>query len=111
MEEIRVVLITAPANEDAERIARLLVEERLAACVNIVPKVLSVYRWEGAVQSDAESLLIVKTRADRLSELEARVRSIHPYSVPEIVALRVTGGNPAYIDWVFTESSPRTGTR
>lgn len=95
----RVCLVTAPA-ERADDIARVLVQERLAACVNIVPSVRSVYRWEGEVQQDEEALLVVKTTADRLAALDARLADVHPYDTYELVALEVTGGNAAYLAWI-----------
>lgn len=103
--EARVVLLTAPDAEVAGRIARALVEERLAACVNVVPGVRSVYRWEGAVQDDAEQLLVAKTRADRCGALAARVEALHPYELPEVLVLPVSGGSQRYLDWVVSESS------
>jgi periplasmic divalent cation tolerance protein len=103
--ELRVVLVTAPAPEVAEAIARALVEERLAACVNVVPGVRSIYRWEGRVESAGEWMLMVKTRADRAEALAARVRELHPYELPEVLELPVVGGATAYLDWVGKESS------
>ena len=103
--EVRVVLVTAPDAEVGERLARALVEERLAACVNLVPGVQSIYRWEGSVRSDSEVLLVVKTTADRTAALAARVEALHPYDVPEVLELPIAGGSPAYLDWVRTESS------
>ncbi len=104
--EVRVVLVTAPDAETGESLARALVEERLAACVNLVPGIRSVYRWEGAVRVDAEVLLIAKTRADRCELLTARVRDLHPYDVPEVLELPAVGGSAAYLGWVCAESSP-----
>jgi periplasmic divalent cation tolerance protein len=104
--EVRVALITAPDLETATRIARALVEERLVACVNLVPGIRSIYRWEGAVEDDAEVLLVVKTRADRAGDLVDRVTGLHPYELPEVVMLPAVGGNPAYLDWVREEAAP-----
>ena len=103
---IEVALVTAPDAETGERIARALVEERLAACVNLVPGLRSIYRWEGAVQSDAEVLLVVKTRADRARVLEERVLALHPYDVPELLRIATRGGSEAYLRWVQQESAP-----
>ena len=103
---VTVVLVTAPDAETGARLARSLVEERLAACANLVPGVRSIYRWEGRVQDDAEVLLVLKTRAERVDALAARVSELHPYDVPEVVALAVVGGNRAYLDWVCGESRP-----
>ncbi len=105
-EPLQVVLITAPDPETGRRLARALVEERLAACVNLVPGLRSIYRWEGAVEEEEESLLVVKTRADRLAMLTERVQALHPYDVPEVLALAVGGGSPAYLDWVRGEAAP-----
>ena len=97
---LRVVFVTAPDAEAGERIARTLVDERLAACVNIVPGVRSIYRWEGRIEEEAEVLLIAKTRADRCDALAGRVRQVHPYAVPEVLALPVAGGSEPYRAWV-----------
>jgi periplasmic divalent cation tolerance protein len=98
--------MTAPDVETASRIARALVEERLVACVNLVPGVRSIYRWEGALQQDSEVLLVVKTRADRAAELVDRVAELHPYELPELVMLPAVGGSLAYLDWVQSEAAP-----
>ena len=103
--EVRVVLVTAPDLDTASALARTLVEERLAACANLVPGVRSIYRWQGEVQDDAEVLLVVKTRAGRCDALAARVRDLHPYDVPEVVVLPVGGGSRGYLEWVIAESS------
>ncbi len=97
-----VVLITTPESE-AERIARTLVEERLAACVNIVKGVTSIYWWRGNVESDSEALLIVKTSAGILPRLEEKVREIHPYEVPEIIVLPIIAGLKDYLEWLEGE--------
>jgi periplasmic divalent cation tolerance protein len=99
------VLVTAPKGDAAASLARALVEERLAACVNLVPDVRSFYRWEGRVQDDDEVLLVVKTRADRAEALAARVQELHPYDLPEVLELAAAGGSAAYLDWVRTEST------
>ena len=101
---VRVVLITAPNDEVAEKLARTLVDERLAACVNLLPGVRSIYRWQGKIEDEREVLLLVKTAADRLTGLMERVREVHPYSVPEILALPVDAGSSAYCDWVVEET-------
>lgn len=103
---VHVALSTAPDADSAARIARALVEERLAACVNVVPAVRSVYRWQGAVEEQTEVLLVIKTRAERIEALAARLRALHPYELPELVALPVTAGLPAYLDWVAAEAAP-----
>jgi periplasmic divalent cation tolerance protein len=94
-----VVLVTAP-RKDAERLAKGLVAARLAACVNVVPGVVSHYRWEGKVHKDAESLLVLKTRASKLGAVESWIKAHHPYSVPEVLALPVAGGSKAYLSWL-----------
>ena len=96
----RVVLITAPDDQVATGLARSLVEARLAACVNIVPAIRSIYRWQGEVCDDAETLLIVKTTADRLDALTTHVQSHHPYDVPEVIALPIDHGSSSYLSWL-----------
>jgi periplasmic divalent cation tolerance protein len=99
------VLISAPDMETAGRIGRALVEERLAASANALPGVRSVYRWKGTVQEAAEALLVVKTASDRVPALAARVRDLHPYELPAVVALPVVDGSADYLDWIAAESS------
>jgi len=106
---VRVVLVTAPDSDTAARIARRLVEERWIACANLVPGVRSIYRWEGRVEEDAEVLLVLKTRADRCEALAARVKALHPYEVPEVIALPVVAGSGAYLDWVVEAVGAPTG--
>jgi periplasmic divalent cation tolerance protein len=102
-----VCLVTAPDVEAAWRIARTLVEERLAACVNVMGGVRSVYRWEGAVEEAQEALLVVKTTRERFAALRDRITSLHPYQVPEVVALPVEDALASYRAWV--ESSVGSG--
>ncbi|MGH7570979.1 MAG: divalent-cation tolerance protein CutA [Gemmatimonadota bacterium] len=99
---------TCPDEGTARRIASRLVDERLAACVNIVPDITSIYRWQGAVETASECLLIIKTRGERMPELERRLAELHPYDVPELVTVAVEGGSPAYLRWVVEESKPST---
>jgi periplasmic divalent cation tolerance protein len=106
-EPLHVVLVTAPDAEVGARIGRALVEEGLAACANLVPGIRSIYRWEGAVHDDAEVLLILKTRAALSAALAARVRALHPYQLPEVLALPVAGGSEAYLDWVRSAAEAR----
>ncbi|MFO7640758.1 MAG: divalent-cation tolerance protein CutA [Candidatus Competibacteraceae bacterium] len=94
------ILCTCPDQATAERIAEVVVEERLAACVNLVPGLTSVYRWEGQIQRDAELLLLIKTRAAIYPLLEARLHELHPYQTPEIIALPIQTGSAAYLDWI-----------
>jgi len=95
-----VVLSTVGTEDEASRIARALVERRLAACVNVVPGVSSTYLWQGAVRTDAEWLLVVKTRRDRFDEVRAAIRELHPYELPEIVMLDIADGDAAYLAWI-----------
>ena len=104
--EVCVVFVTAPDREVGARLAQALVGERLAACVSVVPGVSSIYRWKGEIQQDAEVLLIVKTTRARCEALATRVRDLHPYDLPEVLALPAVGGSEAYLDWVRTESTP-----
>jgi periplasmic divalent cation tolerance protein len=95
-----VVLSTVGKAEDAERIARALVERGLAACVNVVPAVTSIYRWKGKVERDEERLLVIKTRAERFAALRQALVSLHPYEVPEAIALPITAGHQPYLEWL-----------
>lgn len=104
--EFLVVLSTAPDAATADRLARALVEESLAACVNVLPGVRSIYRWHDAVQSETETLMIIKTTQARLAALRERLVALHPYEVPEVVALPITDGHDAYLRWV--DASTRT---
>jgi len=96
----RVVLTTADSAELAERLAHALVERRLAACVNIVGPVRSVYRWKGEIVADEERLLLIKTASEQFEALREALRELHTYEVPEILALAVTAGDRPYLDWL-----------
>lgn len=96
----RVVLCTCPEQPVAEHIATTLVNQKLAACVNIIPGIVSIYRWEESVQRDSEWLLIIKTRSNLYPLLEARITELHPYTVPEVIALSLEQGAKAYLDWI-----------
>jgi periplasmic divalent cation tolerance protein len=98
--EFFVLLSTCGGVADAERIGRTLVEESLAACVNVLPGVRSIYRWNDAIQSDEEALMIVKTTAARLAAARERLVALHPYDTPEVVALPVADGHHPYLAWV-----------
>ena len=98
------VYITAPSRDDALRIGRTLVEERLAACANVFDGMTSVYRWNDAVQQDQEAVLIAKTVAERFDALAQRVRELHSYDCPCIVAWPISAGSPAYLEWIARES-------
>jgi periplasmic divalent cation tolerance protein len=95
-----VVLCTCPDEETAKRIARTLVGERLAACVNILSGIRSIYRWQGNVESGVESLLIIKSRGAAYPEIEARVLELHPYELPEVIAVPITAGSTGYLSWI-----------
>ncbi|HWN97944.1 MAG TPA: divalent-cation tolerance protein CutA [Blastocatellia bacterium] len=94
------VLVTTPNEEEARRVAMALVEGRLAACVNIVPAIESVYRWEGKITHDSETLMIIKTTSERYPDLERRVKELHSYSTPEVIALRLDRGSEQYLNWL-----------
>jgi periplasmic divalent cation tolerance protein len=94
------VFVTAGSAEEARRIARAAVDERLAACANVVGPVASRYWWQGRVEDASEVLLILKTRADLLEALTARIRSLHSYTVPEVIGFPIVGGNPEYLAWI-----------
>ncbi len=100
MPDYLLALTTCPDTESARRIAHALVDERLAACVNRLLGVTSVYRWQGRTQEDAEILLLMKTTRARLPALRDRLAALHPYAVPELIAVPVTDGLPAYLDWL-----------
>jgi len=100
--DCRLVFCTCPDQETAARIAERLVGDRLAACVNLLPGLTSVYRWQGEVQQEAEVLLLIKTVAARLPALTGTLRGLHPYELPEIIALPITDGLPDYLTWVTT---------
>lgn len=104
--EARVALATAPDAEVAARIAHALVDERLAACANLVPQIRSIYRWQGRVEDATEVLLVIKTRADRVAALADRLRALHPYELPEVVVLPVVGGLAPYLAWISAETAP-----
>lgn len=102
---VRVLLATAPDADVAARIARALVEERLAACANLVANVRSIYRWQGRVEDESEVMLILKTRTERVAALAERLRALHPYEVPELLVLSVESGLAPYLDWVRAETA------
>jgi periplasmic divalent cation tolerance protein len=99
-ESVRLLLCTVPNEQAAEQIARTLVEERLAACVNVIPGLRSIYTWKGRVEDDRELLLVIKSTEERIAALSARVLSLHSYENPELIAIPVHGGLAAYLDWV-----------
>jgi periplasmic divalent cation tolerance protein len=99
-------LSTVPTRADAERIAQALVEHGLAACVSVVPQVLSVYRWQGEVERTEEHLLLIKTRHDRFEELRAALVAVHPYDVPELIAFDVAAAHAPYLAWLDASLVP-----
>lgn len=103
MPERLIVLMTAGSQEEADKIAHALVSELLAACVNVLPRITSVYRWQDKIQSDQEWLLIAKSHSDALDELVRCVHSLHSYDTPEIIALPIVGGSGAYLRWIDSE--------
>lgn len=106
MSETLIVLTNCPDMQTAQRIARTLVEQRLAACVNQLAPMASTYRWQGKIEHAEEIPLLIKTTRERYPELESAIRTMHPYSVPEIVAIPVAAGFSAYLRWVDDETRP-----
>lgn len=104
MDQALLVFTNVPSEPIAQAIARQLVEQRLVACVNVLPGVRSIYQWQGAVEEASEITLLIKTTAARYAEVEQAICSAHPYEVPEIIATPVIAGLPAYLAWVATET-------
>jgi periplasmic divalent cation tolerance protein len=102
------VITHLPDRASAQKLAALLIERRLAACVNLLAPCDSIYRWRGEIQHDAEHPLLIKTAGDRYAELEAAIRANHPYELPEIIAVTINQGLPAYLQWIASET--RTDT-
>lgn len=105
-----IVLVTTPNSDEASRIADALVTKQLAACVNIVPSIQSIYRWEGKVARDQESLMIIKSTEERYAELERLVKELHSYTTPEVVALKIERGSEQYLKWL-RESTEQDETK
>jgi len=103
MTEALVVMVTASSPEEAGRLAEVVVGERLAACVNIVPAIRSIYRWQDTVCDEEETLLVIKTTRGRFPELARRVQELHSYDVPEVVALPIEEGSTPYLDWLVSQ--------
>ena len=101
-----VVLSVVAAQPDAERIARALVEERLAACVNVVPGITSIYRWKGTVEQEPELMLVIKTLGEKVEALRARLLELHPYELPEVVVIPIAGGHAPYLAWLAEQVRP-----
>jgi periplasmic divalent cation tolerance protein len=104
MSDALLILTSLPDSASAQALARQLVERKLAACVNLLPAVQSVYRWQGVVEQASEVTLLIKTVASRYAELEAAVKAAHPYVLPEIIVLPIVAGLPAYLDWIAAET-------
>ncbi len=104
MTEYIIVFITAPNEEEAAGISQAIVGERLAACVNIIPSVRSIYRWQGRIEDEQEVLMIVKTKKSLFERLQGRVKELHSYSVPEIIGLPLVKGSKQYLDWLGQET-------
>lgn len=106
MTDKRIVLSTAGSEDEARRIARHLVEHQLAACVNIVPQIQSIYRWQGKVESSQEWLLLIKTTAERFAAVRDAIREQHSYELPECVAISIDDGSPDYLQWIAESVTP-----
>ncbi len=106
MTGVSVVLVTVGKEEEAAAFARKLVEEKLAACVNIIPRIRSIYRWKNEIFDEAESLLVMKIRSSVFPLIRKRIRELHSYEVPEIVCFPIEDGLPEYLDWVLENSMP-----
>lgn len=104
MQDVLLVLTNVPDEASAKTIARVVVEGKYAACVNVLPAVQSIYRWQGAVEEATEVTLLIKTTRERYGELEAAIKGAHPYDVPEIIAMPVVAGLPSYLSWVVSET-------
>jgi len=102
--EFVVALVTVPNRETGQKIAEALVTEKLAACVNLIPGIFSIYRWQGQVEREPEELLVIKTRRSLTEQLVQRVKEFHPYSVPEVIALPITAGSETYLNWLQAET-------
>ncbi len=103
-----IVLTNAPDRVVARRIADALIERRLAACVNLLAECTSVYRWKGAVETATEVPLLIKTRSEMYDDVEAAIRSLHPYELPEIIAVSVERGSASFLDWVYAQTAVKT---
>jgi len=104
MTDAMLVLTTLPNSDAAADLAKKVVGEKLAACANVMPAVRSIYRWQGAVQDENEVLVLLKTRQARFEKLKARILELHPYDVPEVIAIPVEQGHGAYLDWIANET-------
>ena len=107
--QARIVLTTTASPGEAEALARTLVDERLAACATLIPAAISIYRWQENIESSTETLLLIKTEAGKLPELEARLHRLHSYQTPEFLVLNVESGSRAYLDWLKAALEPPAG--
>lgn len=108
--DLRLLYLTAGSRDEAKKIGRALVEERLAACANVIDGMESVYWWQGKLTEDREAVLIVKTRASLVEAVTARVKALHSYTVPCVVALPILDGNPDYLEWLAAETAAQPAT-
>ncbi len=106
MTDVVLVLTTIPSTDQGEAIARALIDERLAACVNVLPPMTSFYRWKGVVERDTECQLVVKTTRDRVAAVDARIRDLHTYELPELLVLAADDGGRQYLEWVRAATRP-----
>lgn len=106
MTDVVLVLTTIPSTDQGEAIARALIDERLAACVNVLPPMTSFYRWKGVVERDTECQLVVKTTRDRVAAVDARIRDLHTYELPELLVLAADDGGRQYLEWVMAATRP-----
>src|SRR5437867_7115894 len=106
MTDFVIVLTTMPDDQRADELAQALVDERLAACVNVHSPMRSTYRWKGTVEHDAERQLVIKTTRNRLPALEARLRTLHPYELPELIIMAIDGGSNEYLQWLAEATRP-----
>ena len=108
MTDFALVLTTMPDDDRADELARTLVDERLAACVNVHAPMSSTYRWKETVEREAERQLVIKTTRDRLTALKVRLRELHPYELPELIIIPIEGGSDAYLQWLAAQTELRT---
>jgi periplasmic divalent cation tolerance protein len=106
MTDKRIVLSTTGSEDEARTIARELVERRLAACVNILPQIESIYRWQGKIESEREWLMVIKTTAERFNAVRDAIRELHSYEVPECIAIEIEDGSPEYLRWLSESTTP-----
>lgn len=109
MSDELIIFVTTPNEDEARRIAETLVNERLAACVNIISGVESIYRWQGQIERDREFLLIIKSITGRYTALEQRVKELHSYTTPEVIAFKIERGSPSYLDWIHDSTKSEEG--